>query len=119
MCSSDLDPRADPLRLLGEPALLDEECRLLLRTRHDLLGLLLRLDEDPIALGVDPLRSTDLLRHGDPELVDQLERRGLVDDDVAREGESLAVGDQRLEPLDEEDDVDGTALQSRRVRGAR
>ena len=37
-----LECSAMALRLLGEPALLDEERRLLLRTRHDLLGLLLR-----------------------------------------------------------------------------
>ena len=41
--------------------------------------------------------------------------RVLVDDDVRRERQLLAVRDQRLEALDEEDDVDRSALPARRI----
>ena len=73
----------------------------------DALGLLLGLLDDPLALGVDPLRRADLLGDGHPQLIDQAERRILVDDHIRRERQLLAVGDERLEALDEEDDVDG------------
>ena len=85
-----------------------------------------RLLQDPLALGVDPLRGPDLLGDRDPELVDQVERRRLIDDDVAGQREPLAVGDQGFQPLDEEDDVDrtcppsaanGRARRRRRTRG--
>ena len=76
----------------------------------DPLGLFLGLLDDPLALGVDPLRGADLLGHGDAQLVDQAEGGRLVDDDVVRQGQLLAVGDDRLEALDEEDDVDRSAL---------
>jgi hypothetical protein len=104
------DPAAVSLRLRGEPALVDEERRLLLRPGDDPLGLFLGLLDDPLALGVDALRRADLLGNGDAQLVDQAERGGLVDDDVARQREPLAIGDDRLEALDEEDDVRRRAL---------
>ena len=104
------DPPAVGLGLLGQPALVDQEGRLLLGLGDDPLGLLLRLLDDPLALGVDPLGGPDLLGNGDPKLVDQAEGGLLIDDDVVRQGQVLAVGDDRLEPLDEEDDVDRDAL---------
>ena len=78
--------------------------------RDDPLRLLLRLLDDPLALGVDALGGADLLGDGDPQLVDEPERGVLVDHDVGGQRQLLAVGDQRLEALDEEDDVDGGAL---------
>ena len=93
---------------LGQAALVDQEGRLLLGLGDDPLGLLLGLLDDPLALGVDPLGGADLFGDGDAQLVDEAERRVLVDDDVGRERQLLAVGDQRLEALDEEDDVDRT-----------
>ena len=97
---------------LGEAALVDQEGGLLLGLGDDPLGLLLRLLDDPLALGVDPLGGADLLGDGDTKLVDEAERRVLVDHDVGRERQLLAVGDQRFEALDEEDDVDRSALQA-------
>ena len=94
----------------GEAALVDQEGGLLLGPGDDPLGLLLGLLDDPLALGVDPLRRADLLGHGDTQLIDEAERGGLVDHDVVRQGELLAVRDDRLEALDEEDDVDRRAL---------
>jgi hypothetical protein len=79
---------------LGQAPLVDQEGRLLLGLGDDPLGLLLRLLDDPLALRVDPLRGADLLGDGDTELVDESERRVLVDDDVGREGQLLAVGDE-------------------------
>ena len=97
---------------LGQPALVDEEGGLLLGPGDDPLGLFLGLLDDPLALGVDPLGGADLLRDGDAKLVDQAERRVLVDDDVRRQRQLLAVGDERFEALDKEDDVDRSALQA-------
>jgi hypothetical protein len=107
------DPPALLVGRLGQAALVDQEGGLLLGTRDDALGLLLRLVDDPLALGVDPLRRPDLLRNGDPELVDQAERGVLVDDDVVGQRQLLTVGDQRLEALDQEDDVDRRGLRER------
>ena len=95
---------------LGEATLVDEEGRLLLGPGDDALRLLLGLLDDPLALGVDALGRADLLGHGDAQLVDEAEGGVLVDDHVRRQRQLLAVGDQRLEALDEEDDVDGRAL---------
>ena len=81
----------------------------------DPLGLFLGLLDDPLALGVDPLGGADLLGDGDAELVDEVEGRVLVDDDVGRQRQLLAVRDERLEALDEEDDVDRRALLGRPV----
>ena len=100
------------------PALVDEEGGLLLGAADDALGLLLGLLDDPLALGVDALGGADLLGDGDPQLVDEAERGVLVDHDVRRQRQLLAVRDQRLEALDEEDDVDRSALQRSAVPGA-
>jgi hypothetical protein len=107
------DAAALGLGLLGEPALVDEERCLLLGAGDDSLRFLLGLLDDPLALGIDPLRGADFLGDGDAEFVDQAERSGLVDDDVVGQRESLAVRDDRLEALDEEDDVDLGTLRLR------
>src|SRR4029078_4358692 len=99
--------------LLGEPPLVDEERGLLLGTGDDPLRLLLGLLDDPLALGVDPFRRAALFGDGDTELVDEAERGRLVDDDVVRQGKLLAVRDDRLEALHEEDDVDLGTLRLR------
>jgi hypothetical protein len=79
---------------LGQATLVDQKSGLLLGLRDDALGLLLRLLDDPLPFGVDPLGGADFLRDGDAELVDEPERRVLVDDDVGGEGQLLAVGDE-------------------------
>jgi hypothetical protein len=111
MCLAD-DLAALALRRLGQPALVDQEGGLLLRLADDPLRLFLCLLDDPLALGIDAFRGTDFLGDGDSKLVDETERRILVDDDIRRERQLLAVGDQGLEALDEEDDVDRSALQA-------
>ena len=95
---------------LGESPLLDEECGLLLGAGDDALRFLLGLLDDPLALGVDPLRRADLLGHRHAQLIDEVEGPLPIDDDTLRQGQGLAVRDQRLQPLDEEDDVDRTDL---------
>jgi hypothetical protein len=99
--------------LLGQSALVDEERGLLLGAGDDALGLFLGLLDDPLALGVDPLCCADLFGNGDTELIDQAEGGRLIDDDVVRQGEVPTVGDDRLESLDEKDDVDRRALRWR------
>jgi hypothetical protein len=101
------DPPALELGGLGQAALVDEERRLLLGLGDDALGLFLRLLDDPLALGIDAFGRADLLGDGDAQLIDQAERGVLVDDDVGRQRQLLPVRDERLETLDEEDDVDG------------
>jgi hypothetical protein len=91
---------------LGQTALVNQEGGLFLRLGHDPLGLVLGLLDDPLTFGVDPLGGADLLRHRDAQLIDQPECRVLVEHDVARQRQLLAIGDQRFEALDEEDDVD-------------
>ena len=100
------DPLALRLGRLGQAALVDQEGRLFLGTADDPLGLFLGLLDDALALGVDALGGTHLLGDGHPQLVDEPESGVLVDHHVRRERQLLAVGDQRLEALDEEDDVD-------------
>jgi len=107
------DPAALGLGLLGEATLVDEERGLLLGTGDDPLRFLLGLLDDPLALGVDALRGANFLGDGDAELVDQAKRGRLVDDDVVRQGEFLAVRDDRLKALDKEDDVDLGTLRLR------
>ena len=96
---------------LGQPTLVDQERGLLLGPPDHPLGLFLGFLDDPLALGVDALGGTDLFGDGDPQFVDEAERGVLVDHDVGRQRQLLAVRDQRLEALDEEDDVDRSALQ--------
>lgn len=97
---------------LGQAPIGDEERGLFLGAPDDPLRLVVRLVDDPLALLVDPLGLADLLGDGDSKLVDQAQRGVLVEDDVVRQGELLPVRDQRLQPLDEEDDVDGRVLRS-------
>jgi hypothetical protein len=96
--------------LLGganELTLLEHLDRLLLGPCDDRVTLLARTLGDPSGLLGDAARLADFLRHGDAQLVDQLEQRGLVEDDVVGEGQLLAGGDQRLQAFDEENDVRG------------
>jgi hypothetical protein len=104
------DPAALGIGDLHQPTLIDEERGLFLGLGHDALRFFLRLLDDPLALGVDALGGADLLRDGDPQLIDEPEGGVLVDDDVGRERQLLAVRDERFEALDEEDDVDGSDL---------
>jgi hypothetical protein len=95
---------------LQEATLVDQERGLFLRLGHDPLRLFLRLLHDPLALGVDALGGTDLFGDGDAQFIDESEGGILVDDDIGRERQLLAVRDERFEALDEEDDVDGSDL---------
>ena len=95
---------------LGETALVDEECRLLLGLRDDALRFFLGLLDDPLTLGVDALGGSDLFGNGDAQLVDESERGVLIHDDVRGQGQLLAVGDEGFQPLDEENDVDRSVL---------
>ena len=96
-----------------QPALLDQEGRLLLGAGNDALRLLLGLLDDPLTLGVDPLGGPDLLRHGHAQLIDEPQGGVLVDHDVGRERQLLAVRQQRFQALDEEDDVDDSGPPAR------
>ena len=104
------DAAALRVRDVHQPALVDEEGGLLLGLRDDPLRLVLGLLDDPFALGIDALRCPNLLRDRHTQLIDQPERGVLVHDDVGGQRQLLAVRDERLEALDEEDDVDGSAL---------
>src|SRR5688572_6157389 len=68
------DLRGANLSGAGELALLDEESGLLLGASQDALGLLLGALDDALGLFVDSLGSANLLRHGNPQLVEQVER---------------------------------------------
>ena len=111
------DPATLGVGRLGETTLVDEERGLLLGLGDDALRLFLGLLDDPLALGVDALGGTDLFGHGDAQLIDEPQGGVLVDDDVGRERQLLAVRDQRLEALDEEDDVDGSGPPARACGG--
>ena len=95
------------LRCPDELALVEHLDRLLLGSGDNRVTLLAGALRDPPGFLGDSARLAHLFRHGDAELVDQLEQRGLVEDDVVREGQLLAGGDQRLQTFDEEDDVRG------------
>src|SRR3990172_4248797 len=94
--------RGAAFRLLRQAALSDQEGGLLLRSRLDALRLL-----------VDPLRLADLFGDRRAQLIEQLLGLELVDDDVVREGQLRPIGDERVEALDEEHDVDGEILLNR------
>ena len=91
----------------GQLALLDEEGRLLLGAGEDALRLLLGTLHEAAGLLVDALGLPDLLRHRDAKLIDEVERGHLVHDHRIGHGHAAAIGDQRLEAFDQEDDVDG------------
>jgi hypothetical protein len=113
------DLLAGGLGRLGQAPLVDEERRLLLGLGDDPLRLVLGLLDDPLALGVDALRRADLLGDGDAQFVDEAQCGILVDDDIGRQRQFLPVGDERLKALDEEDDVDLSALPARGSRPGR
>jgi len=104
------DPPALSLGELQQPPLPDQEGGLLLSPADDPGCLLLRLLDDPLALGVDPFRGADLLGDRDAELVDEVEDGIPIDDDVPRQRQGPAGRDQGFEPLEEEDDVQGRIL---------
>jgi hypothetical protein len=87
------DPPALGLGSLGQAPFADQEGRLLLGPARDPGGLLVGLLEDPLALGVDPLRRLDLLRNGDPELIDEVEDRVAIDEDPPGAGDAGARRD--------------------------
>ena len=91
-------------------ALLEHLGRLLLGAGDDRVTLLAGALGDAAGLLGDALRLAHLVGHGDPQLVDQLQHRGLVEHDVVRERQLLAGRHEALEPFDEKDDVRGTAL---------
>ena len=104
---------ADDLRRLdlcglGQLALLDEECGLLLGAGEDALGLFLGALDDALGLLVDALRCTHLFGHGDTQLIEKIQGACLVDDHVAGQGHVAALRDQPLELFDEKDDVHGS-----------
>ena len=100
------DPAALVLGGLGEPAIVDEEGGLLLCAADDALRFLLRLLDDSLALGIDPLGCPNLLGDGNAQLVDEAEGLVLVEDDIAGEGQLLPIRYERLETLDQKNDVD-------------
>ena len=110
------DLRGALLRGARQLALLDEEGGLLLGTGEDALGLLLGALDEAARLLVDALGLAHLLGHGDAELVDEVERGDLVDHDRVASWACGGLGDESLEPLDEEDDVDGAGSCWRRGR---
>jgi hypothetical protein len=112
------DAAALQLGLLGETPLVDEEGGLLLGPGDDPFGLLLGLLDDALTLGVDPLGGANLFGDSDAQLVDEAKGSCLVDDDVCRQGQAAAVGDDRFEALDEKDDVDWSALRGGRLGSA-
>ena len=91
-------------------ALLEHLGGLLLRARDHRVALLAGAIGDAAGLLGDALGLAHLVGHGGSQLVDQLQHRGLVEHDVVRERQLLACRHEALEPLDEKDDVRGTAL---------
>src|SRR5207245_578637 len=71
----------------------------------DLLRLLARLRDDPVALLIDAPRLLHLFRDRDAKLVDEVEHRGLLEHDVVRHRDLSRIDDERFEALDEELDV--------------
>ena len=108
----------DDLRraLLGrahELALLEHLRGLLLGAGDDRVAFLAGALGDAAGLLGDAARLAHLVGHRDAQLVDELEHGRLVEHDVVRERQLLAGRDQRLQSLDEEDDVRGRALLGR------
>ena len=99
------DFEALDLGTLEQTALADQEGRLLLGAADDTARLVFGLLDDPLALRVDPLGRTNFLRDRDAQLIDQVQDSVPINDRVARQRQRLATGDQRFEPLEEEDDV--------------
>src|ERR1035437_9383211 len=91
--------------LTSQLPLLDQVRRLLLGSTQNLLGFLTSLFEKALNLIGDAPGRLDVLRNGHPELIDPLQRRGLIDYHAAAKGEFPAVGNERLQTLDQNDDV--------------
>lgn len=106
------DPAALSLGAIEEASLADEEGGLLLGSGEGPLRFLGRGLDDPLALGIDPLRGADLVGDGDAELVDEIEDGLAIDDDALRERERLSGRDDRLEALQKEDDVQRRVLRA-------
>jgi hypothetical protein len=70
-----------------------------------LLGFLTSLFEKALNLIGDAPGRLDVLRNGHPKLIDPLQRRSLIDYHAAAKGELPAVGNQRLQTLDQNDDI--------------
>ena len=79
---------------LGQAPLTDQEGGLLLGPREDPIGLLVRLLDDPLALGIDPFGRPDLLGDRRAEEIDLLEDLVTVDDGVPGQRQGLAGGDE-------------------------
>src|SRR5207245_8902132 len=84
---------------------LQQPGRLVLGGADDLLGLLARLRDDPVALLIDAPGLLHLFRDRDAKLVDEVEHRGLLEHDVVRHRDLSRIDDERFEALDEELDV--------------
>jgi hypothetical protein len=97
------------LGLPGQLAFLDQVRRLLLGTGEDLLGFLASLLEQSIDLGVDAFGGLDLFGDRHAQLVDQIERIRLIDDDAAVRG-TFRPSAERLESLDQKMMSIGLAL---------
>jgi hypothetical protein len=82
------------LRGAHELTILEQERGLLLGSADDRAALLGGALGDPSRFLGDPARLPNLLRYRRAELVDELEDRGLVEDDVVRQRQLLAGGDE-------------------------
>src|SRR5688500_9739177 len=90
------------LGLPQDRLVLQEKRRLFLRGADDLLGFFARLRKHAVALLVDAPRLPHLFGYGDAELVDDVEDRRLLEDDLARHGDFACVDDERFEAFHEE-----------------
>ena len=90
------------LGLAQDRLILQQERRLLLCGADDLLRLFAGLREHAIALLVDAPGLFDLFGDGDAELVDEVEDRGLLEDDLAGHRDFSSVDNEGLEALDQE-----------------
>jgi hypothetical protein len=82
------------LRGAHELTILEQERGLLLGSADDRAALLGGALGDPSRFLGDPARLPNLLRYRRAELVDELEDGGLVEDDVVRQWQLLAGGDE-------------------------
>src|SRR5205814_5176265 len=84
---------------------LQKQGRLFLCRADDLFAFLAGLLHHALALLRDPPGLLHLFGDRDPHLVDEVEDRGLLEDDLAGHGQLARVDDERFQPLDEELDV--------------
>src|SRR5438876_1940782 len=102
----------DPVHVAGarlgfseDRLVLQQDRCLLLGRADDLLALFAGLLHHAVALLHDPARLLHLFGDRDAHLIDEVEKGGLLQDDLAAQGNFLAVDDERFQPLDEELDV--------------